>query len=130
MRLANGIKVEVEQTFGTLKFSAMRRERRVKNDDGTWSEEITARTYDLKSQTQGGMIQVTLPAEVAAKDFPLNTEVELINPTVGTVTQATYRGGDANWYIKADDIVVRGKSAGAAPKPQQNAAEAPHTQKK
>ena len=50
MRLANGIVIEVEPTFGILKFSAMRRERRAVNEDGTMSEEITARTYDLKSQ--------------------------------------------------------------------------------
>ena len=130
MRLANGIVIEVEPTFGILKFSAMRRERRAVNEDGTMSEEITARTYDLKSQAQGGMIQVTLPAEVDAKDFPLNTEVELVNPVVRTVASATFRGADANWYIKADDLVARGKSAGSAPKPQQNAAEAPHAQKK
>ena len=53
-----------------------------------------------------------------------------IRDRVRTVASATFRGADANWYIKADDIVARGKSAGSAPKPQQNAAEAPHAQKK
>ena len=79
------------------------------------SEEITARTYDLKSQAQGGMIQVTLPAEVDAKDFPLNTEVELVNPVVRTVASATFRGADANWYIKADDLVLKTPAQNSQP---------------
>lgn len=57
MRLAEGIVIEKDQTFGTLKFSALRREVRIQNEDGTVSEEIKERTYDLKSKGQGRMIQ-------------------------------------------------------------------------
>lgn len=35
MRLANGIVIDKEKTFGQLKFSALRREVRVQNEDGT-----------------------------------------------------------------------------------------------
>ena len=50
MRLANGIVLDKEKTFGVLKFSALRHEVRAENDDGSTSEEITRRTYDLKMQ--------------------------------------------------------------------------------
>ena len=51
MRLANGIVIDKEKTFGVLKFSALRREVHVQNEDGTVSEEIKERTYDLKCNT-------------------------------------------------------------------------------
>lgn len=47
MRLANGIIIDKEKTFGVLKFSALRREVHMQNEDGTVSEEIKERTYDL-----------------------------------------------------------------------------------
>ena len=34
------------KTFGVLKFSALRREVHIQNEDGTVSEEIKERTYD------------------------------------------------------------------------------------
>lgn len=106
MRLANGIVLEKDATFGELKFSALRREVRIQNEDGTASEEIKERTYDLKSKEQGRMIQVSIPASVALKEFDYNTRVEIINPIADTVATATFRGADVNWYIKAEDIVL------------------------
>ena len=64
MRLANGIVLEKDATFGELKFSALRREVRIQNEDGTVSEEIKERTYDIKSKGQGRMIQVSIPVSV------------------------------------------------------------------
>ena len=55
MRLANGIIIDKEKTFGVLKFSALRREVHIQNEDGTVSEEIKERTYDLKCKEQGRM---------------------------------------------------------------------------
>ena len=49
MRLANGIVLDKDTTFGELKFSALRREVRIQNEDGSVSDEIKERTYDLKS---------------------------------------------------------------------------------
>lgn len=106
MRLANGIILEKDATFGELKFSALRREVRIQNEDGTVSEEIKERTYDLKSKGQGRMIQVSIPASVPLKELDYNTRVEIINPIADTVATATFRGADVNWYIKADDIVL------------------------
>lgn len=52
MRLANGIVLDKDTTFGELKFSALRREVRIQNEDGSVSDEIKERTYDLKSRTR------------------------------------------------------------------------------
>ena len=111
MRLANGIIIEKEKTFGVLKFSALRREIRIQNEDGTVSDEIKERTYDLKSKEQGRMIQVSVPADVPLKEFDYNAEVEIINPIADTVANATFRGATIDWYIKADDIVLKNKAA-------------------
>ena len=68
MRLANGIIIDKEKTFGVLKFSALRREIHIQNEDGTVSQEIKERTYDLKCTEQGRMIQVSIPASVKNKN--------------------------------------------------------------
>ncbi len=107
MRLANGIVIEKDKTFGQLKFSALRREVHIQNDDGTVSEEIKERTYDLKCRGQGRMIQVSIPASVPLKEYDYNAEVELVNPVADTVANATFQGADVDWFIKADDIVLK-----------------------
>ena len=74
MRLANGIVIDKEATFGALKFSALRREVHLQNEDGSVSEEIKERTYDLKSRGQGRMIQVFFVKRFSLKkasEFPV-----------------------------------------------------------
>lgn len=92
MRLANGIIIDKEKTFGVLKFSALRREVHIQNEDGTVSEEIKERTYDLKCKEQGRMIQVSIPASVPLKEFDYNAEVEIINPVADTVAMILNKG--------------------------------------
>lgn len=118
MRLANGIVLDKEKTFGVLKFSALRHEVHMENEDGTTSEEIKRRTYDLKCSVQERMIQVSIPADVAVKDYPYNAEVELINPVADTVANANFRGADVDWYIKADDIILKNKGNQPVGNPQ------------
>ncbi|EPY2271872.1 YdcP family protein [Clostridium sporogenes] len=96
MRLANGIVIDKDVTFGMLKFSALRREVHIQNEDGTVSDEIKERTYDLKSKGQGCMIQVSIPATVPLKEFDYNTEVELVNPVADTVATATFQGANVD----------------------------------
>ncbi|EJM6035839.1 YdcP family protein [Enterococcus faecalis] len=107
MRLAQGIVIEKEKTFGVLKFSALRREVRITDDEGNVTEQVKERTYDLKSKGQGRMIQVSIPVGAGEKKFDYNAEVELINPVADTVATATYMGADVDWYIKADDILLK-----------------------
>jgi len=117
MRLANGIVIDKDATFGMLKFSALRREVHIQNEDGTVSDEIKERTYDLKSRGQGCMIQVSIPATVPLKEFDYNAEVELVNPVADTVATATFQGANVDWYIKAEDIVLK-KGAASTGNPQ------------
>ena len=60
------------------------------------------------------MIQVSIPASVPLKEFDYNAEVEIINPVADTVATATFQGADVDWYIKADDIVLKNKGVQSA----------------
>lgn len=120
MRLAQGIVIDKEKTFGQLKFSALRREVRIVNEDGTLSEEIKERTYDLKSREQGRMIQVSIPSSVGVKEFEYNSEVELVNPVADTVATATFQGADVDWYIKAQDMILKNKKESSSPNEKSN----------
>ncbi|EGO7927547.1 MULTISPECIES: YdcP family protein [Enterococcus] len=108
MRLTEGIVVDSGLTFGKLRFSALRREVRKQNEDGTVSNEVKERTYNLKSSAQGRMIQVSIPANVPLREFAYDAEVELVNPIVNTVANYIFREGTTvNWFIKADDLVLK-----------------------
>lgn len=100
MRLAKGIVIEKEQTFGVLKFSALRRKVKIVDEEGNVTEQIKERTYDLKSKEQGCMIQVSIPASAGSKNFEYNAGVELVNPIADTVATVTYMGAEVDWYIK------------------------------
>lgn len=63
------------------------------------------------------MIQVSIPATVPLKEFDYNAEVELINPVADTVATATFQGANVDWYIKAEDIILK-KGASSAGNPQ------------
>lgn len=110
MRLAEGIVVDNKRTFGTLKFSALRREVYITGEDGELTEQVKERTYDLKSSGQQQMIQVSVPASVDLKSFAYNEEVVLVDPVVDTVASANFRGADVDWYIKCGDIVAAKKN--------------------
>ena len=107
MRLANGIVIDKQATFGRLRFSALRREVFEQNEDGTPSDVVKERTYDLKSKTQRRMIQVSIPASVPVRDYPYNAVVDLVGAKFGAVAHATFGdNADVDWYIKAEDIVL------------------------
>ena len=40
---------------------------------------------------------------------PYNAVVELVNPVADTVSRKTYTGADVDWYVKAEDIVLKNK---------------------
>lgn len=68
-----------------MKFSALRREVHIQNEDGTVSEEIKERTYDLKCKEQGRMIQVSIPATVPLKEFDYNADDIVLKNKVTTL---------------------------------------------
>lgn len=79
----------------------------MQNEDGTRSDVVKERTYDLKSKMQGRMIQVSIPASVPVRDYPYNAVVDLVGAKFGAVAHATFGdNADVDWYIKADDIVL------------------------
>lgn len=119
MRLSEGIVVDPDLTFGKLRFSALRREVRKQNEDGTVSNEVKERTYNLKSVAQGRMIQVSIPANIPLREFGYDTEVELVNPIVDTVANYVFREGTTvNWFIKADDLVLKRQTKSSNPNAQ------------
>lgn len=87
MRLANGIVLDKDTTFGELKFSALRREVRIQNEDGSVSDEIKERTYDLKSK-QG----VKYFSELLASSERLGVDLE-------SVIQSYNYGGGFLGYV-------------------------------
>lgn len=93
VRLANGIVLDKDTTFGEFQFSKSR-EVRIQNMDDMVSDEIKERTYDLEIQRSGRMIQVSIPYSMPLKEFECNARVELINPIVDTVANATIQGVD------------------------------------
>lgn len=107
MRLPEGIVADAEKTFGELKFSTLRRENFVQDEEGNLTDEMKGRTYDLKSKAQGMMIQVTIPAEAGEKDIPYNAVVKLVNPVLYTVASASFGNrADVDWHVRADDIIL------------------------
>lgn len=82
----------------------------VENEDGTPSEVVKERTYDLKSKAKGMMIQASIPGTVPVKKYDYNAEVELVNPVLDTVVNATFQGAVVDWYLKADDIRLKAGS--------------------
>ena len=61
------------------------------------------------------------------KEFDYNVEVEiinpvaeLINPVTDTVKTATFQGVDVDWYIEANDIMLKHKPAAGSKTPLAN----------
>ena len=90
----------------------------LQNEDGTQSTQIKKRIYDLKCSLHGGIIPVSVPPEVPLREFPYNAVVELVNPVADTVSRKTYMGADVDWYVKAEDIVLKNKGNQNAGSPQ------------
>lgn len=121
MRLQDGIVVNNELTFGVMKFSALRREKMKQKEDGTASDEVKERVYDLRCKIQGCMIQVGISSEAEEKEFSPGTEVVLVNPRVGVVATPTFgNNAEIDWYIKADDVVPKDVKRSAPNRPQQS----------
>ena len=49
---------------------------------------------------------------------PGGNSLELVNPVADTVSRKTYTGADVDWYVKAEDIVLKNKGNQNAGSPQ------------
>ena len=54
------------------------------------------------------------------KEFDYNAKVELINTVTDTVKTATFQGVDVDWYIEANDIMLKHKPAAGSKTPLAN----------
>ncbi len=107
---------EMTQTFGTLEYAG---EGKVEQRRLNGKVMLASRSYNLYSTVQrADDIIVVLPAEAGEKHFDYNDEVELINPVANTVATPTYRGADLDWYMKAEDLVLKKKAAPVHDKPR------------
>ena len=71
---------------------------------------IKSTFHNLYSDVQrADDVVVVLPAKAGEKHFLPEQNLKLINPVVDTVANANYRGADVDWYVKADDIVLKSK---------------------
>ena len=71
---------------------------------------IKSTFHNLYSDVQrADDVVVVLPAKAGEKHFLPEQKVKLINPVVDTVANANYRGANVDWYVKADDIVLKSK---------------------
>ena len=115
MRLKEGIVVDEVKTFGNLKFSGLRREVYERDDEGNSTGGLIKRTYDLKSEAQGRMIQVSLPPEADLKEFEYDQPVKLVDVQIDAVADAQGRNrADATWYLNAKDLVPVGTVPGGS----------------
>ena len=57
-------------------------------------------------------------ARSTVKGISVNAVVELVNPVADTVSRKTYTGADVDWYVKAEDIVLKNKGNQNAGNPQ------------
>lgn len=131
MRLKEGIVVDEVKTFGNLKFSGLRREVYERDEEGNSTGVLIKRTYDLKSEAQGRMIQVSLPPEAGVKDFAYDQPVTLVDVVIDSVADARGRNrAEASWYLNAADLVPETAAGGAKTAEQGKQPEKPQPEKK
>ena len=112
----------MEKTFGNLEFAG---ENTTEQQRINGRMAVINRSYNLYSDVQrADDVVVVLPAKAGEKHFLPEQKVKLINPVVDTVANANYRGADVDWYVKADDIVLKNKGTHAG-NPQNNAPQQP-----
>lgn len=54
-------------------------------------------------------MQKLLPKKTKTVMITYNAEVEIINPVADTVAAAAFQGADVDWYIKAEDIILKNR---------------------
>ena len=57
-------------------------------------------------------------ARSTVKGISLQCSCGAVNPVADTVSRKTYTGADVDWYVKAEDIVLKNKGNQNAGNPQ------------
>ncbi|MGE9994636.1 DUF961 family protein [Peptoniphilaceae bacterium SGI.137] len=115
MKLDHDLILDIEKTFGNLTFAAFRNDVFVKDLEGKDTGELERRVYTLLSSAQCNTIEVSIPANVALKEFPSGTPVVLVNPSFSAIPVPDYRDPHLNWYCIAEDLVEKKGGNGVSP---------------
>ena len=108
---------DMAQSFGTLEFAG--ESEPVFERDKNNRRVLTRRSYNLYSDVQKGEnVVVEIPVQAGEKHFKYEQKVKLVNPVADTVSRKTYTGADVDWYVKAEDIVLKNKGNQNAGSPQ------------
>ena len=82
---------------------------------------LARRSYNLYFDVQKGEnVVVEIPVQAGEKHFKYEQKVKLVNPVADTVSRKTYTGADVDWYVKAEDIVLKNKGNQNTGNPQNN----------
>ncbi|MBC2277485.1 DUF961 family protein [Listeria welshimeri] len=92
--------IDTARTFGRIGFIGYDGERFDSGDN----EKVVNKRYGVSSDAQEGTVMIYLPATVDV-DFPFDTEVKLVNPTINAFATATYNSTDIVTQVFADNIV-------------------------
>lgn len=110
LALRDGVKnINEGKLFGRLEFCGKTGER-VDLDEAGNPVGIKKKTYALLSHGLKEIISVGVPGGKEI-DFPVDTEVRLMNVVLDTITEATFNGVNNTWYIVADDIIAVNQAA-------------------
>ena len=108
---------DMAQSFGTLEFAG--ESEPVFERDKNNRRVLARRSYNLYSDVQKGEnVVVEIPVQAGEKKFKYEQKVKLVNPVADTVSRKTYTGADVDWYVKAEDIVLKNKGNQNAGSPQ------------
>ena len=108
---------DMAQSFGTLEFAG--ESDHVFERDKDNRRFFARRSYNLYSDVQRGEnVVVEIPVQAGEKHFKYEQKVKLVNPVADTVSRKTYTGADVDWYVKAEDIVLKNKGNQNAGNPQ------------
>ena len=108
---------DMAQSFGTLEFAG--ESDHVFDRDKDNRRVFARRSYNLYSDVQRGEnVVVEIPVQAGEKKFKYEQKVKLVNPVADTVSRKTYTGADVDWYVKAEDIVLKNKGNQNAGSPQ------------
>ena len=108
---------DMAQSFGTFEFAG--ESEPVFERDKNNRRVLARRSYNLYSDVQKGEnVVVEIPVQAGEKHFKYEQKVKLVNPVADTVSRKTYTGADVDWYVKAEDIVLKNKGNQNAGNPQ------------
>ncbi|EGP5427812.1 DUF961 domain-containing protein [Enterococcus faecium] len=101
--LNKGIALDIEQSFGNLKFLRMKEDKRKEDEEGELVS--TQSRYVVQSEQQLSEEVISIDISVEKKIFHFGDLVQLVNPRIEYYSFGQGRRTDNYFKIVADDIV-------------------------